>query len=207
MIVFVKRDLIREHPFFPIPDTMTACWDVINTEWDPDQETVNFGTRQCVVVDSALYDVVTLATVECSNPVSFITFVCYCVCLQHSIFLQGSKSEPKVCGSLWEQYMVLAVDNYCHILTDNCQVVLKSFSLDSCLSSFSWSSDGKFLFLVTEGGFLSVVYIPDSLLVATMPLPGFNSQNQPIHISVVNDEILVLSSNGTLFRYHLDRFL
>lgn len=48
---------------------MTACWDVINTEWDPDQETVNFGTRQCVVVDSALFDVVTLATVECSVPV------------------------------------------------------------------------------------------------------------------------------------------
>lgn len=48
---------------------MTACWNIINTEWDPDQETVNFGTRQCVVVDSALFDVVTLATVECSNPV------------------------------------------------------------------------------------------------------------------------------------------
>ena len=49
---------------------MAACWNVINTEWDPDQETVNFGTRQCVVVDAALFDVVTLATVECTNPVS-----------------------------------------------------------------------------------------------------------------------------------------
>lgn len=48
---------------------MASCWDVINTEWDTDQETVNFGTRQCVVIDSALFDVVTLATVECSNPV------------------------------------------------------------------------------------------------------------------------------------------
>ena len=51
---------------------MTACWNVINTEWDPDQETVNFGTRQFVQDGSALYDVVTLATVECSNPVSLI---------------------------------------------------------------------------------------------------------------------------------------
>jgi hypothetical protein len=54
--------------FFSI--RMAACWNVINTEWDPDQETVNFGTRQCVVVDSAIFDVVTLATVECTNPVS-----------------------------------------------------------------------------------------------------------------------------------------
>lgn len=49
---------------------MSACWNVINTEWDPDQETANFGTRQCVVIDAALFDVVTLATVECTNPVS-----------------------------------------------------------------------------------------------------------------------------------------
>ena len=41
-----------------------STWDIINTEWDPDQETVNFGTRQFVVVDSAIYDVVTLATIE-----------------------------------------------------------------------------------------------------------------------------------------------
>lgn len=49
---------------------MSSCWDIINTEWDTDQETVNFGTRQCVVVDAALYDVVTLATIECRNHVS-----------------------------------------------------------------------------------------------------------------------------------------
>lgn len=46
------------------------AWNTINTEWDPDQETVNFGTRQFVVVDSALYDVVTLATVESQEIVS-----------------------------------------------------------------------------------------------------------------------------------------
>ncbi len=56
--------------FFCFLFRMAACWNVINTEWDPDQETVNFGTRQCVVVDAALFDVVTLATVECTNPVS-----------------------------------------------------------------------------------------------------------------------------------------
>jgi len=58
---------------------MTACWDVINTEWDPDQETVNFGTRQFVQDGSALYDVVTLATVECSNPVIFLKIQLYFV--------------------------------------------------------------------------------------------------------------------------------
>jgi len=49
---------------------MMSTWDVINTEWDPDQETVNFGTRQFVVVDSALYDVVTLATIESQGSVT-----------------------------------------------------------------------------------------------------------------------------------------
>ena len=46
-----------------------AVWDVINTEWDTDQETVNFGTRQFVIIDASIYDVVTLATVECKDTV------------------------------------------------------------------------------------------------------------------------------------------
>ncbi|EFX79172.1 hypothetical protein DAPPUDRAFT_304960 [Daphnia pulex] len=159
---------------------MAACWNVINTEWDPDQETVNFGTRQCVVVDSAIFDVVTLATVECTNP--------------------GTKSEPRVNGSMWEQFTVMAVDSYCHILTDNCQTVLKSFSLDSFPNCLGWSLDGKFLFIVTEGGFMSVIYIPDSLLLATMPLPNFSIPNQAVYITVRKDEVLLLNSSGVLLR-------
>ena len=50
-----------------------AVWNTINTEWDPDQETVNFGTRQFVVVDSALYDVVTLATIESKKTVILLS--------------------------------------------------------------------------------------------------------------------------------------
>ncbi|KAK4002762.1 hypothetical protein OUZ56_004564 [Daphnia magna] len=159
---------------------MAACWNVINTEWDTDQETVNFGTRQCVVVDSTLFDIVTLATVECSNP--------------------GLKSEPRVQGNMWEQYTVIAVDSYCHILTDNCQTVLKSFLLDSHPSCLAWSLDGNFLFIVTEGGHMSVIYIPDSLLLVTMPLPNFSLPNQAVYITIRKDEVLLLSSNGLLLR-------
>ena len=178
-----------------------GCWDVINTEWDTEQETVNFGTRQCIVVDSALYDVVTLATIECSNPVSFDTFDISLLPVKHFLcFIQGAKSEPKVCGSMSDQHAVLTVDNFCHILSDNCQTVLKSFSLDSCLSCLSWSLEGKFLFLVTEGGCLTVVYAPDALLVATIPLPGFTSDNPPIYIHATADELIIVNFSGKLFR-------
>lgn len=114
--------------------------------------------------------------------------------------IQGTKSEPRVCGSMWEQYIVIAVDSYCHILTDNCQTILKSFALDSCPSCLGWSSDGNFLFVVTEGGFMTVIYIPDSFLLTTMPLPNFTVPNQPVYITVRKDAVLLLSSNGVLLR-------
>ncbi len=101
---------------------------------------------------------------------------------------------------MWEQYTVLAVDNYCHILTDNCQTIVKSFSLDSCPSFLGWSSEGNFLFIVTEGGFMSVIYVPASLVIATMPLPNFSAPNHPVYITVRKDEVLVLCSNGMLLR-------
>lgn len=101
---------------------------------------------------------------------------------------------------MWEQFTVLAVDSYCHILTDNCQTVLKSFSLDSFPNCLGWSLDGKFLFIVTEGGFMSVIYIPDSLLLATMPLPNFRIPNQAVYITVRKDEVLLLNSSGVLLR-------
>jgi hypothetical protein len=101
---------------------------------------------------------------------------------------------------MWEQFTVLAVDSYCHILTDNCQTVLKSFSLDSFPNYLGWSLDGKFLFIVTEGGLMSVIYIPDSLLLATMPLPNFSIPNQAVYITVRKDEVLLLNSSGVLLR-------
>lgn len=104
---------------------------------------------------------------------------------------------------MWEQYTVLAVDNYCHILTDNCQTVLKSFALDSCPTCLGWSLDGNFLFLVTEGGYMTVIYVPDSLLIATLPMPNFSIPNQPVYITVGKDEVLVLSSSGVLIRFEL----
>ena len=187
-----------------------SVWDVINTEWDTDQETVNFGTRQFVVVDSALYDVVTLATVECQEAVWLGTLTDIWLVVRQSfaiiknfqflISVQGCKSEPKVCGNLWEQITVLAIENYIHILKDSCQTVLKSFSLDSCPSCLSWSSDGKFLFVLTETGFMTVIYVPQNLLVSSSQIPEFNSRNQPVDIHVGLNEILVLSNDGLLYR-------
>lgn len=95
---------------------------------------------------------------------------------------------------------MIAVDSYCHILTDNCQTVLKSFLLDSHPSCLAWSLDGNFLFIVTEGGHMSVIYIPDSLLLVTMPLPNFSLPNQAVYITIRKDEVLLLSSNGLLLR-------
>jgi len=114
--------------------------------------------------------------------------------------LKGCKSEPKVCGNLWEQITVLAVENYVHILKDSCQTVLKSFSLDSCPACLGWSPDGKFLFIVSETGFMTVIYIPQNLLVNSRQISNFGPNNQPVDIYVGLDEILMLGSSGLLFR-------
>ncbi len=43
---------------------------------------------------------------------------------------------------------------------------------------------------------MSVIYIPVSLLLATMPLPNLSIPNQAVYIIVRKDEVLLLNSSG-----------
>ena len=121
-----------------------------------------------------------------------------------TLFLsKAHQLEPKVIGSIWEQYTALAVDNYFHILSDNCQAVSKSFYLDSHPSSMAWSTDGNFLFVITEGGFMNVIYVPGNLIIDSRHVQLFSPENKPVNIFVRDEEILVLGSTGFLLRYIL----
>jgi hypothetical protein len=40
------------------------AWSRLSTDFDPDEETANFGTRLSVLSAKQLYDVVTFATIE-----------------------------------------------------------------------------------------------------------------------------------------------
>ena len=97
--------------------------------------------------------------------------------------------------------MVIAVDNFLHILADNGQTIMNSFLLDSSLSCMAWSEDGNFLFAMTGAGSLSVIHIPGNFLVGTQHLPICNNQNHPVNIHVGNDELIILTKNGTLLRF------
>jgi len=92
---------------------MAACWNVINTEWDPDQETVNFGTRQCVVVDAALFDVVTLDTVDCTNPVSndqvFIILFSNCKFFKYFRGQSLNQESMEACGNNLQFWQLIAI--------------------------------------------------------------------------------------------------
>ena len=42
----------------------TCQWSQISTDFDPDEETANFGTRHALEADGKLFDVFTYATIE-----------------------------------------------------------------------------------------------------------------------------------------------
>ena len=42
----------------------SCLWSKISTDFDPDEETVNFGTRYALETDGKLFDVFTYATIE-----------------------------------------------------------------------------------------------------------------------------------------------
>jgi hypothetical protein len=42
----------------------SGIWSVIGTNFDPDDETANFGTRHALEADGRLFDVFTYATVD-----------------------------------------------------------------------------------------------------------------------------------------------
>jgi hypothetical protein len=42
----------------------SGTWSVIGTNFDPDEETANFGTRHALEADGTLFDVFTYATID-----------------------------------------------------------------------------------------------------------------------------------------------
>ena len=42
----------------------SGTWSVIGTNFDPDEETANFGTRHALEADGRLFDVFTYATID-----------------------------------------------------------------------------------------------------------------------------------------------
>lgn len=62
------------------------------------------------------------------------------------------------------------------------------------------SNDNNFLFVLTETGSLSIVHIPGNFLVGTQPIPICDAQDKPIHIHVSANELIILTTNGSLLR-------
>ena len=50
-----------------------AIWNEVSTDFDPDEETANFGTRQALETAGSLYEVSQVDTIE---TVSGVTLVC-----------------------------------------------------------------------------------------------------------------------------------
>ena len=129
-------------------------WSKIGTNFDPDEETANFGPRLAVESSGKIFDVLTHATVSPS---------------------QGSKAGDSDTNELqWvlsrsrrsPDKFALVLDTYLHVFGTDFQDV---FSIDfkSIIDVIEWTSNDNFLICALRSGQVQFVHIP-----SRHPLPA-----------------------------------
>ena len=114
-----------------------AVWNEVSTDFDPEEETANFGTRHALETGDNLYEVVTLATVEPSGVVMNL---------------------PRVRAVSTGQQVVAAVDNCLIIFSSDCSEATPLVFQHS-INTFSISPCCRFLTAALQNGSMQFVHL------------------------------------------------
>jgi len=124
------------------------AWTEISTDFDPEEETANFGTRHALEADGNIYEVVTLSTIE---PVE-----------------EATSSHLRILSSSSTNIMV-TIDSTLIIFSADCQEA-QSLVFSSRLDCVCVSPCGNFLIAGTSQGGMEFLHIPSRTVLATIPL-------------------------------------
>lgn len=127
----------------------TGSWSRIDTNFDPDEETANFGTRHAIE-NGKLFDVFTHATV---SPDGFV--------VKDPWLLSRSRKNP--------DKLALVVDKNLHVFTHDLQDVF-SIAFSHIVDVLEWTPNENFLICALRSGQIQFVHLPSK-----RPLPAMQT--------------------------------
>ena len=132
-------------------DKNEGSWSNIGTNFDPDEETANFGTRHAIEASGKLFDVFTLATVSPSGKI-----------FNDPLLISRSRKNP--------DKLALVLDKYAHIFTHDLQEVY-SVEFTCLVDVLEWTPNENFIICGLRSGQIQFVHLP-----SRRPLPPLNSR-------------------------------
>ena len=125
-----------------------AIWNEVSTDFDPEEETANFGTRHALETGGSLYEVVTLATIEPSGETS---------------------SSPSVLSVATPTNVIVSADGCLLVFSSNCSEVTP-IVFHHNINTFSVSSCCRFLTAGLQNGCMQMVYLPSCRVLSSQQL-------------------------------------
>nr|CAD7397312.1 unnamed protein product [Timema cristinae] len=166
-------------------------WDLVGTEIDKEDNTLNFGTHNIAKGDGCLYNVHTLASLQAMDQVE---------CVPHVT------ANPYSNGG-----MCLVIDKSMFVFTDESySQLLLNLALCSTIDCFALTRDDQFIVVITRAGELHCVHIPsDGEVIFSRSLQGNYDENATNcnfveifiqHKENAKSDIIVISCLGEIFR-------
>ncbi|XP_023718978.1 kinetochore-associated protein 1 isoform X3 [Cryptotermes secundus] len=165
-----------------------AVWADVNTGFDAEEETVNFGTRTVSDDSNGLFETLTLATIHPQGEVV--------------------KNPHVIAASFLGGSVCVAIDGFLIVFTDEtCSQIHFTYAFDSPIDCFTVSDDGLFIIVGVEGVIHFLCHsVKGHLLFSRSALPPVNNHDFVfikifIHATVNNlCDILMIGNSGQILR-------
>ncbi|KAJ1529164.1 hypothetical protein ONE63_005972 [Megalurothrips usitatus] len=165
-------------------------WNV-QDDYDPENETINFGTRAFAESDGCIYETSTVATFQSGSEISDVPAYTFgdiprgglCVCVGHSLTVFGDASTSSV---------------------------LFNMDVDAAIETFTCTPDGNFLIVGLCNGFIHVFHIPTEGTPVFMKKLSTVAKGGRMFSKIIVDDsypegILVVGASGVVIQVsHFD---
>ena len=135
-------------------DCLKVVWNDINVDFDPEEETANFGTRHALEADGNLYEV-------CSLGLNMYLISLYIQVVTFATIEPNGVVEaiPRIYASASNLNCVVAIDNCLDIFSSNCsEAIPLLFPHD--VNTFAFSPCSRFLVAGLQNGSMQFIYLP-----------------------------------------------
>ncbi|XP_011864354.1 PREDICTED: uncharacterized protein LOC105560128 isoform X2 [Vollenhovia emeryi] len=160
-----------------------ALWSKVQSGFDVEDETVNFGTRIIAENNGSLYEACTVATIQSIEKV---------------------EQQPHVIASIQHSKICVTIDKSITIFKDEtCDEILCNISFPSMIASYCVSKDSFFLFVVLTTRILYCLHLSDGKIIFTKTIPDNKDKILEIFLKEQNKEtcITLVTNTGAIYRF------
>ncbi|XP_011646790.1 kinetochore-associated protein 1 [Pogonomyrmex barbatus] len=160
-----------------------SSWNRIQSGFDVDDETINFGTRIIAENNGSLYEACTVATIQSLERVDEVSMVL------------ASIQYSKIC---------VAIDKSITIFRDEtCDEILCNISFPSMITNYCISKDGFFLFVILATRILYCLHLLDGKIIFTKTIPENQNDIIKIFLKEQGEEIVIIliTNAGAIYKF------